>query len=326
VPAEKARTVQVVSLCPRHREDRRKLDRLLRLGADVVTDDQKGAYQREFEDAYAPWPELAQCPELEAAAAAEAAWPALHGANDGMVRIPGGTFEMGSTASGDHASPVHTVTVADFEIDATEVTVEAYARCQRAGACSQRGSHTGDDTWRCNDSRRLTAYGPSGGESRELAPANCMTFSQAEAFCHWAGKRLPTEEEWEYAARGTDGRTYPWGEWGKDDDNELFSSAYCAQPGSEIGYRVGTIARNSSAFGVRDMAGSVWEWTTGRWATSYTAAPSGRQRVLRGGEFGWSNDAECRSYGAAYRLGHEPSYADSNLGARCARGHGGGAK
>jgi formylglycine-generating enzyme required for sulfatase activity len=229
-----------------------------------------------------------------------------------MVRVPGGTFEMGSTARDDHASPVHVVSVGDFEIDATEVTVDAYARCQRAGACSPRSSHAGDDGWRCN--------GRSRGESRDQAPANCMTFGQAEAYCHWAGKRLPTEEEWEYAARGTDGRTYPWGEWGKNHDGyPAFPHAYCAVPGSEIGYRAGSLAKNVSPFGVRDMAGSVWEWTTGLYAATYDTAPTTRARVLRGGEFGWSSEPDCRPYGAAYRLGRDPGSADSNLGARCAR-------
>jgi formylglycine-generating enzyme required for sulfatase activity len=319
-PAEKARRAQVFELCPRYREDRRKLDRLLKLETDVLGDDTKHAYEKELADAYAPWPELGRCAELEAEAAAEAAWPALHGANDGMVRVAGGTFEMGSTLPDDHAAPVHTVTVGDFAIDVTEVTVEAYARCQRAGACSQRVSHSGDDTWRCNDDHQLTAYGPVGGESRDQAPANCMTFGQAEAYCRWAGKRLPTEEEWEYAARGTDGRRYPWGEWEKVDGRPVFPFTYCGQPGSSNGYRVGGLAKNTSPFGARDMAGSVWEWTTGRYSAGYDKPQTTHERVLRGGEFGWTNDPDCKPFGTAYRFKHEPGYGDSNIGARCARG------
>lgn len=313
--AQRARDAQIVSVCPRYRADLGKLERLRRLTPDVLDPSVRGAYEREFEMAYRPWPELARCSQLEAAAISDAAWPALHGADDGMVRVRGGTFDMGSSTPGDHASPVHTVTVADFQLDVTEVTVEQYARCQRAGACTQRGSDFASDISRCNDTHPLHPYSVRGGELTDQAPANCVTFAQAEAFCHWAGKRLPTEEEWEYAARGTGGRTYPWGEWGKDSDgNSFFPIHYCANASATIGYRAGSYASNASPFGVRDMAGSVWEWTTSLYADAYGAPPKRQERVMRGG-----GDDDCSEYDAAYRLGRHQDSADSSTGMRCAR-------
>jgi formylglycine-generating enzyme required for sulfatase activity len=304
--AQRAREDQVVALCPQYRADRSKLDRLLHLDRSVLGAREKDIYQKEFTSAYAAWPELPACQKLEQEAALRAAWPALHGANDGMIRIHGGTFAMGSGIKEDEGMPVHSVTVADFEIDATEITVDQYSHCERAGSCSARHSEHGDDGWRCSTTRRRP-------EMFADAPANCMSFNQAAAYCHWAHKRLPTEEEWEYAARGPDSRRYPWGEWAKNDNNyPVFPFTYCAIPGADNGYQVGTLATNASPFGVRDMAGSVWEWTNG----SFNA----KERPLRGGEFGWvGNDASCMPYPAAYRFHHDPASADSNLGARCAR-------
>ncbi|MBI4706179.1 MAG: SUMF1/EgtB/PvdO family nonheme iron enzyme, partial [Deltaproteobacteria bacterium] len=110
-----------------------------------------------------------------------------------MVSIPPGTFEMGSNDGGGDEKPVHSVTVAAFEMDPTEVTVAQYRKCVSDGGCSEPSG--------CN-------WEESG---RDDHPVNCVDWQQAGAYCAWAGKRLPWEEEWEYAARGTDGRIYPWG-------------------------------------------------------------------------------------------------------------------
>ena len=116
-----------------------------------------------------------------------------------MVFVPAGEFTMGSPdGQGDNDEhPQHTVYLNAFYIDKTEVTAAQYQRCVEAGACS------------APDTGGYCTYGAAGKSDH---PVNCVDWNQAVAFCRWAGKRLPTEAEWEKAARGTDGRVYPWGD------------------------------------------------------------------------------------------------------------------
>jgi hypothetical protein len=122
--------------------------------------------------------------------------PAPQGEVAGMVSIPAGSFMMGSDDGYANEKPVHRVSVAGFAMDVTEVTTAAYTACVRAGRCSAAGTD------------ELCNYGHS---DKNNHPINCVDWDQATAYCGSVGKRLPTEEEWEYAARGTDGRKYSWG-------------------------------------------------------------------------------------------------------------------
>ena len=187
-----------------------------------------------------------------------------------MVHVAGGTFLMGSpTGRGSyHEYPQHQVTLTGYCIDKTEVTVAAYMQCVASGKCTaaQEPSAEGFDSL-CNGTRA----------DRQNHPVNCVDWNQAAAYCAWAKKRLPSEAEWEYAARGSEGRTYPWG-------NEAPSAKRLNACGSEcraLGKRqgkdwaviyedsdgweatapVGSFQRGASPFGVLDMAGNVWEWT-----------------------------------------------------------------
>lgn len=221
------------------------------------------------------------------------------GADSGaMVAIPAGSFMMGSPdgeGEGDE-HPQHRVSVAGFSMDVTEVTVAAYAKCVSAGACG--GAGTAGVSAFCN-------YGRS---DKDNHPINCVNWDQATAYCAWAGKRLPTEEEWEYAARGTDGRTFPWG-----------SSA----PGGNLCWNRGTSKAGTcavgtyapGAFGLKDMAGNVWEWTSSRYSEDYSKDRTSSAHVLRGGDWFNGFGAFVRS---AYRLRLAPPAGDV-LGFRCAR-------
>lgn len=212
-----------------------------------------------------------------------------------MVHVPAGSFMMGSKVQSDERPP-HLVAVDAFEIDATEVTVDAYQCCVEAGKCTR------PIPWKtCN-------FGQPG---RENHPINCVAWAHADTFCRWAGKRLPTEEEWEYAATGTDGRTYPWGEaapdkqlcWGRS----ITEDGTCA---------VGSHPTGESPFGLHDMAGNVWEWTASGFSKSYARKRTGALRVIRGGS--WS-DVEPSDFRAATRGRWKPTGRVDVIGFRCAR-------
>jgi formylglycine-generating enzyme required for sulfatase activity len=214
-----------------------------------------------------------------------------------VVVIEGGSFAMGSSEGEEDEKPVHRVVVASFAMDATEVTVAAYEACVQAGGCSRpdTGPH-------CN--------GGQAGKSRH--PINCVDWNQATAFCAWAGKRLPTEEEWEYTARGVDSRRYPWGDTAPD-------AQLCWQ-GTAGTCEVGSHESGQTPAGVQDMAGNVWEWA-GSQQCPYT--PSGYDlrecrpsRVFRGG--GWGSGEPSAMRGAARRA-IDASQRNFLLGFRCAR-------
>jgi formylglycine-generating enzyme required for sulfatase activity len=209
-----------------------------------------------------------------------------------MVRIPPGSFRMGSGDGNDNERPVHEVKVAGFLMDVTEVTVRDYEACIRAGRCSAPWSHES-----CNSNR----------SDRQNHPVNCVDWRQATAFCAWLGKRLPSEEEWEYAARGTDGRTHPWG---------------AGKPGNQLCWdtegtcEVGSFPSGKSPFGVLDMAGNVAEWTSGLKSENYLAQGTGDERVTRGGSWSTRNPFWIR---ASVRFAFHETNRLSFVGFRCVR-------
>ncbi len=226
---------------------------------------------------------------------------ALPSGDPEMVLIPAGAFLMGSSRGDDDETPVHRVALARFSIDRTEVTAGAYQRCVAAGACRTAGRDSYCTTRRPQDSTK---------------PINCVAWDQASAFCSWRGERLPTEAEWEYAARGTDGRTYPWGEDPPKDQ-------LCWDgPGSDLGLgrrrgtcAVGSFPAGASPFGVLDMAGNVWEWTSDRYTAAYGEAPT-ELYVVRGGTWFGYDRADVRT---TLRFRIDPKRQDYGVGFRCAR-------
>jgi len=238
---------------------------------------------------------------------------ATMGAVDGAVYVyvPAGEFVMGSASTDPEADdderPPHTVYLDAYWIGQTEVTNAQYAQCEQAGLC-RPPARTGSST-------RGYYYGNA---RYDHYPVISVSWSDAETYCRWAGGRLPTEAEWEKAARGTDGRVYPWGNALTTSDLLNFDDS-----GGDT-TAVGSYPAGASPYGTLDMAGNVWEWVADWYGRSYygespeenPAGPaSGAYRVLRGGSWG---DA-THNVRAANRLAYDPGLARHMVGFRCAR-------
>ncbi|RJO65916.1 MAG: formylglycine-generating enzyme family protein [Myxococcales bacterium] len=248
-------------------------------------------------------------PLAPAAPPAPAPPPADLGLN--WVPVPGGTFQMGSNSGITDEKPVHAVTVSSFELAKAETTGADYEACVKAGACAPAGGG---------------AYCNAGQPERRLHPINCVTFPQAQAFCAWVGGRLPTEAEWERAARGDDGRLYPWGPEPATCERAVIDEGGpgCGEHGTKP---VCSRPKGDAPGGLCDMAGNVWEWTADRYLKTYYAVspavdPKGPEegeetkgRALRSGS--WTNTPEwVRAVDRDRNDEREPL---NNLGFRCAR-------
>jgi eukaryotic-like serine/threonine-protein kinase len=205
------------------------------------------------------------------------------------VLVPAGPFTRGSTHGADDERPVKITTLPAFRMDRTEVTRAMYGHCVAARRC------------------KALAFVLESGAN---LPVTNVNWSEARAFCAFAGGRLPSEDEWEKAARGSDGREFPWGQeldcaranWGNFENEGPCAGKNPGQP-----VDVGSYPQGASPFGILDMAGNVWEWVADR----YDRDPT--RRVVRGGS--------CCSYfvepRAANRNAWDPSHRDSDLGFRC---------
>jgi formylglycine-generating enzyme required for sulfatase activity len=235
-----------------------------------------------------------------------------------MLLVPGGTFAMGDDEDVSTKRP-KPVTVEAFCIGRTEVTTGAYAACVTSGKCSRAGTEytrlltNYERNVFCNASQELASI-----SDRSDHPINCVDFAQATAYCESVGQRLPTEEEWEFAARGGDGRSFPWGN-GKPD------AQLCWDPGASARFRpldresmagtcsVGAHPNDRSPFGVLGMSGNVREWTS---STGNLGNPFDKvSRILRGSDWHGGTRFEVR---AVVRGGAHPNYRADTIGFRCA--------
>ena len=225
---------------------------------------------------------------------------------DGMtlLYVPAGEFTMGSNDGEANEKPPHQVYLDAFWIDQTEVTNAMYTKCVKAGAC-QAPSPTTSYT-------RDSYYGMTQFDNY---PMLYVDWNDATAYCQWVGGDLPTEAQWEKAARGDDQRTYPWG----NDAPTASRLNFNDNVGDTT--EVGKYPSGASFYGALDMAGNVWEWVRD-WYGSYPSSPqrnptgpsSGEYRVLRGGS--WNNDA---SIVRASLRRNSPGYRVNYFGFRCVR-------
>ncbi len=246
-----------------------------------------------------------------------------------MVSVPAGSFQMGCNEAVDDQcdsdeSPYHAVTLSAYKIDKYEVTSGEYQKCVDAGDCN---NDNGDEPHYLEYSEAL--YCNFGATGKGDHPMNCVSWYGAKAYCAWAGKRLPTEAEWEKAARGTEGAKYPWGnepevscEYAIMCDSETETSG-C---GTDSTWVVGSKEKGKSPYGTYDMIGNVWEWTNDWYGSYYyETAPSenpagpesGVSRVLRGGS--WSDIGDYGDLRASNRLKYDPDNRDGSFGFRCAK-------
>jgi formylglycine-generating enzyme required for sulfatase activity len=257
----------------------------------------------------------------------------------GWVAIPGGTFTMGTDEGAPEEGPPHEVTLSPYEIWRTEVTVAQYVECVEAGACPA-ASETVE--WRGVTPQKRETYSALCNitrEGRENHPLNCVDWETAKTFCEWKGGRLPTEAEWELAARGTDGRMYPWGSEPPTVERLNACDEGCRELAEQLGREwealfegrdgfsdtapVGSYPAGASPYGLLDVSGNVWEWVhdrAGRYsrraATNPTGPNGGRDHITRGGA--WDDDLAELVRTTTRDVGRE-NLRDVNVGFRCVR-------
>ena len=248
-----------------------------------------------------------------------------------MVVIPASTFMMGAVdaddLAGDAERPLHEVTLDSFQIDQFEVTVTQYAAFLNdiggyVGLCNgftclstgfeTTNSHLINDT---NTGDYVARPG------QENTPINNVSWHGADAYCAWVDARLPTEAEWELAARGTNGRLYPWGSDAPDETRALFEATF------DDLLPVEALPEGQSPYAVYGLAGGVWEWVADEYSeTFYAESPAENpanisefrvtDRVLRGGGY----DSDTRELRSSLRVGGDPIVYQGipNVGFRCA--------
>lgn len=222
---------------------------------------------------------------------------------ESMVRLAAGTAVIGCTEGTpdcpSDAKPALEFALKPFRMDRLEVTAADYLLCVEAGVCA--APRKGD--------------GCVGLSASQRRPVNCVTWTQADAFCKWRGARLPSEFEWERAARGLEGRIYPWGNEPPTCERTAFGD--CSGTGPTV---VGSRKAGATAEGIQDLAGNVREWTDTFYSRStyvLARAPlTGAGRVIRGGSY---QSTTARSLASWSRFGFPEDDSYPNLGFRCAR-------
>ena len=266
---------------------------------------------------------------------------------EGMVLVPGGRFFMGSDDPAFKLwQPAHKVTLDTFCININEVTTAEYKACSEIGECKRPptvpdypkspGQTDAEHQKETDVYAELCNFGKEG---RENHPINCVPWGLADAYCKVKAKRLPTEAEWEFAARGSDGRAYPWGDEPGDATRMNACGTECTRWELAHGLKptlrmymgddgfpgtapVGSFPKGKTKYGANDFVGNVWEWTADLFET-YKAdevvnprgAPAGERRAMRGGGF---NGGVALWLNPAFRYHQLETASSPALGFRCA--------
>ncbi len=251
---------------------------------------------------------------------------------DGMASVPSGDVFIGADDGESDERPSHKLTLNAFCIDLGEVTVGEFAQCAKDNGCSPGAKTVDYRGIKPEDHTLWDEFCNTGKSDKASHPQNCVTWDQASSYCKWANKRLPTEEEWEYAARGTDGRKYPWG-------NELptpttvngcgpecvtkgnllgqpWQPLYSTTDGFESTAPSRSFEAGKSPFGVYDLEGNVEEWTASATCPYPGNNCQSDNRTTRGAA--WTS-GDPREFRASARNKNAPTARTAEIGFRCAK-------
>lgn len=246
-----------------------------------------------------------------------------------MGRVKGDTFTMGSAEEG----PPHAVKVAPFCVDLTEVSVSEYAACVHRKGCAAPSTEASVPGGKKEHEQAWSPFCNFGRAGKTEHPMNCVTFDEAAAYCRQAGKRLPSEEEWEYAARGSDGRSYPWGSappastrmngcdqgcasLARATTAEILGQRLQGDDGAEATAPIGSYLQGVSPFGAFDLAGNVAEWVDATFCPYGQTSCGASTKVVRGGS--WADDRPT-ALTATARGKASPATRMPDIGFRCVK-------
>lgn len=238
----------------------------------------------------------------------------------GMVELPGGSFALGEAPDKQEALPA-------FFIDSTEVTVEAYRKCVAANSCTKAASTIEWAGASATTQQEWSKLCNSGQANRENHPVNCVSWEQATTYCKFAEKRLPTEAEWEFAARGSEARAFPWGTSPLTPQHANLCDKKCADFANKLGIRwtpfegddgfegtapVGSFPTGNSSAGLQDLHGNVAEWTSTELCKSGDHC---EEYVVRGGG---CHTERTENVSITTRATKKQDFKSMNIGFRCA--------
>lgn len=264
-------------------------------------------------------------------------------AEEGMVALPGGMFPMGADDGDPDEKPAHNVQVTPFYLDRREVTLEAYMACVKAGNCIEPSREVSLPAMSAADKNASRSCNVRYPEERAKHPVNCVEWKQAQMYCRAVGKRLPSEAEWEFAARYAPGggiRPFPWGHNPPDeslvnacgpecvaflkrqamvDPRDKPEPLYKESDGFPESAPVGSFPKGRTGLGLDDMSANVAEWTADAFVP-YVGDPKEEDRgkvTVRGGS--WGTRAGARALRTTHRLKITPDAQSVLIGFRCAK-------